>query len=87
MLPETKLKLRLEPVVEELLSCRELEVEDILIRHNVTWSEFLELDEHPGIWGDDCYDWHWKIRRFRNDPDGLRRYGHALMEENHETQS
>jgi hypothetical protein len=70
-----KIKRKLEPVVRDLLDLDDatldiLDVGVILTKHNVTASDFLDLDEGPGIWGyspdDDGREWHWKLRSFRN---------------------
>ena len=50
----------------------------------VTYAEFAKLDEDPynlGWLSPDGHEWHWKLRRLRNDPE----YGkqlYTILEEN-----
>ena len=34
---------------------------------------FMQLDESPGLWGHDIdgNEWHWKLRRARNNANGF----------------
>ena len=44
-------------------------VQDVLDDHEITPVEFRELDERPGRWGYviDGLEWHYKLRRYRNN--------------------
>ena len=70
---------RLQTVVDALIAldfpkddpdtgCRR--VAQLLKAQGVKAPDFMLLDSKPGIWGyqDDRGGWHWKLRRFRNNP-------------------
>lgn len=67
----------LDPVVNDLGAldwdkAGEVGVIEVLDRHRVTMAQFRELDEHPGHWAykdAEGREWHWKLRRTRNNPN------------------
>lgn len=68
MQPVSVIRAKLRPVVDALSAGSEADVGTLLTEMGVSRWDFLDLDNHPGIWGGD--DWHWKLRRFRNG-DGM----------------